>query len=66
MCKVSPNICEHITNHIPDIIDKLTPLHIACFGGHKEVAQYLVERLKFNTGKFNDQISVTLQEIFEV
>ena len=32
--------------------DKWTPLHSACDGGHKEVAQYLVEKQRCNIGKF--------------
>ena len=44
----------------PDVVDvdKWTPLHSACNDGHKEVAQYLVEELKCNTGKFNDIIAI--------
>ena len=44
------------TNAVTDVVNeyKMTPLHSACRGEHKETAQYLVEKLKCNTGKFND------------
>ena len=50
--------CNHpecIHKNIPDVIDKdkWTPLHFACNKGHKEIAWYLVEKLKCNTGKFH-------------
>ena len=53
-------ILECIHKIIPDVIDKdkWTPLHFACDGGHKEIAEYLVEKLKCNAGKFDNIIII--------
>ena len=41
---------------------KATPLHLACIGGHKEIAQYLVEKLKCITGKFSDKSYLEIKD----
>ncbi len=35
----------------------LTPLHIACYGGHKDVVQYMVERVHCDTSECDDLVS---------
>ena len=33
---------------------KIYPLHYACWGGHKDIVQYMVESLNCDAGEFND------------
>ena len=35
----------------------LTPFHTACFGGHKDVVQYMVERAHCDTSECDDPVS---------
>ncbi len=41
-------LCADVRND-----EYMTPLYLACYGGHKDVVQYLVEKTKCDISEYN-------------